>query len=588
VSYLSTSPNDQTTVSKPLAPISSIRQSSTAYLILAAVLCLFALAPLFYPGTIQTHNGFVPLWNSADLRANPGNWRWLPHIATRFDPLRSDGLWPYYLAGMLPFEPVAAIKGVLGLGWLLGSLGMFWWLKKWLGPSGALLAALVYTYLPHQIATVYVRGAWGETFFLGLLPWAVLASESVGRRASQLKHPSTILLAVLIVFLWLILGLSQLGLTLWALVFVALLCWLTQRRQALWPVLACCLGVILAIVTTLAILATSPRSEASPWDASSIPLSPPTNFSDHFLYPFQLFSASWGFGPSRPGWNDGISFQLGLAAVGLTFLTFFLWRHRSRASLNGSDGRLLFLSGAALVSILLQFGFTQFLWSLPLFSGSTLASTLTYPWQLLGLTGFCLAVLAGASVWLDERLARLPLFSAMIILVILSSYPYLLPQFIQIEPEIRRGPQAILGTNQVALLTHSFAVDINGTTAGLERGPAAIPLAAHGPLQAGEVVHLDVTWQALQSFTEDWKVFVHLVDANGQLLAQFDGQPHEGTYPTSHWIPGELVKDAYPLLMPATPPPGPYRVFVGFYNEVTGARLPVPGDSEGRVILNVQ
>jgi hypothetical protein len=585
---LSASPNDQAAVSKPLSPISSIRQSSTAYPILAVVLCLFALAPLFYPGYIQTHSGFVSLWNIADLRANLGNWRWLPHVATRFDPLCSDGLWPYYLAGMLPFEPVAAIKVVVGLGWLLGSLGMFWWLKKWLGPSGALLAALAYTYLPHQIATVYVRGAWGEVFFLGLLPWAALASESVGRRVSQLNRPSTILLSVLAVFLWLILGLSQLGLTLWAVVFVALLCWLTQRRQALWPVLASCLGVILAIVTTLSIFAASPQGEASPWDVSSTPIPSPTNFSDHFLYPFQLLSASWGFGPSRPGWNDGMSFQLGLAAVGLTFLTLFLWQRKSEDLPSRPNRRLFFFSGAVLVSVLLQFSFTQPLWSLPLFPGYTLASTLTYPWQLLGLTGLCLAVLAGASVRLDEQLVRLPLFSSIIIVVILSSYPYLLPQFIQIEPEMMSGPQALLGPDQVALLTHNFTVEINGNTAGLERGPAAIPLAAHGPLQAGEVMQLDMTWQALRPFTEDWKVFVHLADPNGQLLAQFDGQPREGTYPTSHWIPGELVKDSYPLLMPAAAPPGPYRVFVGLYNEVTGARLPVPGDSEGRVMLNVQ
>ncbi len=581
MSYLSTSPNDQAIVSKARSPLSAILQSSTTYLILTAVLCLFALAPLFYPGTIQTHNGFVPLWNSADLRGNPGNWRWLPHIATQFDPLRSDGLWPYYLASMLPFEPVLAVKVVVGLGWLLGSLGMFWWLKKWLGPSGALLAALVYIYLPHQIATVYIRGAWGETFFWGLLPWTVLASESVGQQASQLNRPSTILLSVLAVFLWLILGLSQLGLTLWAFVFVALLYWLTRRRQALWPILVGCLGVVLAFVITLSIFAASPY-------ASSTPLSSPTTFSDHFLFPFQLFSASWGFGPSRPGWNDGMSFQVGLAAVGLTFLTLFLWPRKSGAAPNGFNRHLVFLSGTAIVSILLQFGLSQPLWSLPLFPGYTLASTLTYPWQLLGLTGFCLAVLAGASMWLDEQLTRLPLLGSVIILVILSSYSYLLPQFIQIEPEIRRGPQALLGVNQVALLTHGFVVEINGNTAGLERGPAAIPLTAHGPLQAGEVVRLDITWQALQPFSEDWKVFVHLVDAKGQVLAQFDGQPREGDYSTSRWIPGELIKDSYPLLMPATLPPGPYQVFVGLYSEVTGARLPVPNDSEGRVILNVQ
>ena len=174
--------------------------------------------------------------------------------------------------------------------------------------------------------------------------------------------------------------------------------------------------------------------------------------------------------------------------------------------------------------------------------------------------------------------------------MILSSYSYLSPQFIQVNQEfIGRTTGSIgLGTTQLTLLSHDFSVVINSNTAGLERGRTTIPLAAHGPLRANDILRLNVTWQPLQAFTEDWKVFVHLVDSKGHMLAQFDGQPLEGVYPTSQWIPGEFIEDSYPLLIPADAPPGPYQVFIGLYNEATGARLPVPDDSEGRVILNVE
>jgi hypothetical protein len=278
---------------------------------------------------------------------------------------------------------------------------------------------------------------------------------------------------------------------------------------------------------------------------------------------------------------------LGLAGSGLTLLTLILWQQKAKIS--RIDRRLIFFSSAAIISILLQLGLAEPLWRLPLFPGYTLTSTLTYPWQLLGLTGLCLAVLAGASLWLDEQLNKLPLFSSILILVILSSYGYLSPQFIQITPEMRNGPQALLGTNQLALLDHHFLVGINGNTAGLALvGSTAIPLAAHGPLQADQQLRLNVTWQPLQTFAEDWKVFVHVVDVNGQVVAQFDGQPLEGAYPTSHWIPGELIKDSYPLRLPSAAASGPYRVYLGLYNEAIGARLPVPGDSEGRIILDVE
>lgn len=552
--------------------------SCKAYLALALVLPIFAIAPLFYPGYIQTHSGFIPIWNVADLRANFGTWHWAPHLAVYFDPLRGDGLLPYYLAGVLPVEPATAIKIVLGLSWLLGSGGIFLWLKGWLGSPGALAAALVYTYLPYHLATVYVRGAWGEALFWGLLPWAILISRQVAEVTQDAtRFTFQISRFTLLFFIWLVLGLSQLGLALWAfgLVLVLLLL-ILPSRSVVWPGITSFFGVILALIISFA---SSPHPATSPL------------FADHFLYPFQLFSAFWGFGPSRAGWNDGLSFQVGLAAAGLALLSVTLWqRHGSgELSFSRTDRRLIFFAAVAVLCLLLQFGFTNFLWQIPLLPGYTLADTLTYPWQLAGFVGLGLAVLAGAALWLDTQLARLPLFGAIVLLVVLTSYPYLNPRFIQLDSEMKQGPQAQLGTAQLGLLSYSFEVTINNNTAGLERSATSkIPLPTYGPWPAHAVLNLQVTWQPFQPFAENWKVFVHLVDPNDNVLAQFDGLPLEGTYPTSHWIPGELIHDTYPLLFPADAPAGPYHVFLGLYNETTGQRLPVPGDSEGRVRLNVE
>ncbi len=570
----------------PAAP--STYPAAKAYLVLALILPIFAIAPLFYPGYIQTHSGFIPAWNVVDLRVD-GPWHWTPQIAINFNPLRSDGLLPYYLASLLPLEPVTAVKGVLGLGWLLGSAGMFFWLRHWLGHLGALVAALVYIYLPYHIAVVYVRGAWGEALFWGLLPWAIFLSQQyheVNISSSNTEHAaegtqatrntSYVLRLALILFIWLLLGLSQLGLTIWALVFVALLLLTLNPRQAFWPIVASLLGIFLVAIVSFSLITSSPPP-------SSLP-----HFSDHFLYPFQLFSAFWGFGPSQAGWNDGLSLQLGMAAVGLTILSVTLWQRNDSGELSRTDRRLVFFIAAALVYVLLQFGFSNLLWRVPLLPRFTLADTLAYPWQLSGLAGLCLAVLAGCALWLDDQLTHLPLLGAMIILVILSSYSYLEPRFIRLDLDVMDGPEAQLGSTQLALLAHNFSSVTHGNTAGVESGPIHIPLAAHGPLRANEMVEVNVTWQPLQPFTEDWKVFVHLVNADGQILAQFDGQPLAGDYPTSYWIPGELIKDTYPLLFPTDASPGPYRVFLGLYNEATGERLPVPGDLEGRVILDVE
>ncbi len=551
-------------------PVSELFVASLAktQLILALLLPVFVIAPLFYPGYFQAHSGFVPVWNVVDLRANLGSLGWTPHIATNFDPLRSTGLLPFYLAALLPLPPFTAVKTVIGIGWLLGSVGTYLWLKSWFGRPGALVAALVYTYLPYQIAAVYVRGAWGEALFLGLLPWAILAATHLDTWPRLLIVPATAVC-------WFLLGMSQLGLTLWAFGFITALTLVVYRRQALLATVAAIIGVVAALSCGLLV--------------SRFSADAPVIFVDHFLYPAQLFSAYWGFGLSRAGWNDGLSLQLGLAGVGLTLLTIILWQSLNLEirPVSRTDRRLICFLAFALIFSLLQLGLAAFVWRLPIPAGYTLSDTLTYPWQLMGLAGFCLAVLAGAALWLDEQLVRLPFYASIILFVVLSSYSYLEPQFIGID-QYAAAPQAQLGEAELTLLAHNFSVITSGQTAGLERGVTTIPLAVHGSLNPDDTLMLNVIWQPLRSFSRDLKVFVHLVDSNNNLIAQFDGQPRSGDYPTSRWIPGEIIKDSYPILFPEAAPPGPYQIFVGLYDETTMARLIVPADPEGRVILSVE
>ena len=160
------------------------------YLWLTLGLSIFAVAPLFYPGYFQTHSGFIPLWSVADLKENIFNFAWRP-VLIPFDPWRSGGLLPYYLAALLPLPALTAVKAVSFIGILAGSSGLYLWLKSWIGAQGASIAALVYTYAPFTITALYVRGAWSEAFFWGALPWALLAATFLvgtaegGRRKAE-------------------------------------------------------------------------------------------------------------------------------------------------------------------------------------------------------------------------------------------------------------------------------------------------------------------------------------------------------------------------------------------------------------------
>jgi hypothetical protein len=100
--------------------------------------------------------------------------------------------------------------------------------------------------------------------------------------------------------------------------------------------------------------------------------------------------------------------------------------------------------------------------------------------------------------------------------------------------------------------------------------------------RAGETVQLTLHWQALREMTKDYTVFVHLTQADGQLVSQQNIQPLGGAKPTTSWTPGEMVDDPYELTIPVRASPGTYWLKVGMYSQNTMKRLPVvePGRAQ--------
>lgn len=78
---------------------------------------------------------------------------------------------------------------------------------------------------------------------------------------------------------------------------------------------------------------------------------------------------------------------------------------------------------------------------------------------------------------------------------------------------------------------------------------------------------LTLYWQTSAPLDTDYTVFVHSLNAQGELVAQADGPPVGNHYATTAWEPGEIVQDSRPLS------PGD-RYLVGLYDPVSGERLP--------------
>jgi hypothetical protein len=93
---------------------------------------------------------------------------------------------------------------------------------------------------------------------------------------------------------------------------------------------------------------------------------------------------------------------------------------------------------------------------------------------------------------------------------------------------------------------------------------------------------LDLTlyWQATSPVPTDYTAFVHVLDAAGAKIAQGDGPPLDGWYPSSVWEPGQIVADRRQIALPAGTDPAGVRIAVGLYTPADGIRAPVV-DAQG-------
>ncbi len=87
-----------------------------------------------------------------------------------------------------------------------------------------------------------------------------------------------------------------------------------------------------------------------------------------------------------------------------------------------------------------------------------------------------------------------------------------------------------------------------------------------GPtVQAGQPLTVTLTWQALERGPRPLVVFVHLLDEQGEIVAEDNAAPQGGAFPITQWTNGDWVEDAHRLELPADVPLGAYRLRVGLW-----------------------
>ena len=111
-------------------------------------------------------------------------------------------------------------------------------------------------------------------------------------------------------------------------------------------------------------------------------------------------------------------------------------------------------------------------------------------------------------------------------------------------------------------------------TPALRLDRARVPLG--GPL---EMTYRFTVAGDAPEFSDDYRVFMHFLDADGELMFTDD---HDPPVPTTSWELGQEITYDRRMIVPVYPYIGEVTVAVGLYSPVQGDRLPLAGDHLGQ------
>src|SRR5262245_8345545 len=134
------------------------------------------------------------------------------------------------------------------------------------------------------------------------------------------------------------------------------------------------------------------------------------------------------------------------------------------------------------------------------------------------------------------------------------------------------------------LLTLVLIVQVAGCSKKVDDArPVATPSVKVSRMDAAVGSPIDVTYKFdvasdAPALTEDYTVFVHILDKDRTTLWGDDHQPRT---PTTQWKAGSTVEYTRTMFVPKLPYVGPAQIEVGLYSIKSGLRVPLGGENTG-------
>ena len=369
-----------------------LREQSRRRALTAAGLLLLALpvaVPLFSGKMLAGHDASEYSPRLAEFHENISHGILLPRWAPDLTNGNGQPFFVFnpplmYYAGeffhLLGFSLVSSLNLACAAIVLASSVAMFLLGRLYFGERGGWLAAAGLLYAPYFAVDLYVRSAMAE---FAAFPFFALALYGFGAYAKRGEHRALLLGAAAYSGVLVSHNAAALLFTPLLLAFLVFTSWTAGRWSVLWrQSMGFLLGLGLAAAVWLPCLVE--RGDLHLYRL----LQGYLRYSNHFVYPRQLFYSQWGYGISVAGPDDQMSFSLGWSLLVLAALAWILMAQRRHPE---ERRAMVFFAAAGTALCLFMLPYAKWLWdSLPL------VQYVEFPWRLLGPATICLAMVVAA------------------------------------------------------------------------------------------------------------------------------------------------------------------------------------------------
>lgn len=398
-----------------------------SYVLLIVLLSVGAFYGLLRPGYFSMHDDVqVMRLYQMEKCFTDGQipCRWVPDMGAEYGhPLYNfHPVLPYYFGTLVRILGISFIdisKLLFFVPLVCSGIFMYFLAKEFFGKVAGLVSAVFYIYAPYRALDIYVRGALTENWGIMFFP-LILFSFFKYIKESRLKYFILSILSVVGLLLshnimsLLFLPIALMWVLLWAITLKKKDKLVKSAFSFLWA-----LGLSAFFVMPAFFERDLVRIDFLTSDYY--------NFTNHFVSLKQLFlRTEWGFGGSVPGFNDSMSFQVGLVhwlaivATGLLLLFRFFVRKESK-QINFLP---IFLLVTTATSIYMTHSKSFFLWKL-----IPILSFVQFPWRFLAIAVFAGSFFVASFIGYFKGFQRILFGISAIFLVILINFSYFRPQY---------------------------------------------------------------------------------------------------------------------------------------------------------------